>query len=45
MNLRQAYALAHPANDPEIVLNREFYRIVAHPTRAGFIYSALTIDR
>jgi hypothetical protein len=45
MTPRQAYALAHPANNPEIVLNEEFYRVVPHPTRGGLIQSAVTIDR
>jgi hypothetical protein len=44
MNLRQAYALAHPLNGPadDISLYRQ---VGPHPTRDARIVSILSVDR
>jgi hypothetical protein len=44
VNLRQAYALAHPLNNPDDDM-APLREVVPHPTRAGLIMSILSVDR
>lgn len=44
MNLRQAYALAHPLSGDGDDLDH-YRQVVPHPTRNGLIMSILSVDR